>query len=147
MAVMPAVALVGPATGLRSITGQPSRAKPARFALSISVCTLTLLWLLTFVRGHSRLLRAVSRVAAVSLTVETGLIAAAAAAGTASHFDFATAAATAVWMTTAVFIVAARAMAVATVLLLLRQRVRPPVFAWGCAWAWRCPRWARPSPS
>ncbi|MFD4660150.1 hypothetical protein ACFWP2_31525 [Kitasatospora sp. NPDC058444] len=131
MVVMLATALVGLIADPRSITGQPAWAKPARFALSIGIYTLTLLWLLTFVRGHDRLVRAVSRVTAVSLTVEMALIAAAAASGTTSHFNFGTTTATAVWMTMAAFIVATWAMAVATVVLLLRQRVRPPVFAWG----------------
>ncbi|MET8540912.1 hypothetical protein ABZW03_09680 [Kitasatospora sp. NPDC004799] len=131
MAVMLAIALVGLIADPRSITGQPAWAKPARFALSITVYALTLLWLLTFVRGHDRLVRVVSRVTAVSLVVEMGLIAAAAASGTTSHFNFGTATSTAVWMTMAAFIAAAWAMAVATVVLLLRQRVQPPVFAWG----------------
>ncbi|MFB7122348.1 hypothetical protein [Kitasatospora sp. NPDC056273] len=131
MALMLAVALVGLLTDPRSITGQPAWAKPARFALSIALYTLTLLWLLTFVRGHDRLVRVVSRVTAVSLVVEMALIAAAAAAGTTSHFNFATPTATAVWMTMAAFIVATWAMALVVVVLLLRQRVRPPVFAWG----------------
>ncbi len=131
MALMLAVALVGLLADPRSITGQPAWAKPARFALSIGLYPLTLLWLLTFVRGHDRLVRVVSRVTAVSLVVEMALIAAAAAAGTTSHFNFATPAATAVWMTMAAFIVATWAMALVVVVLLLRQRVRPPVFAWG----------------
>ncbi|GAA1394660.1 hypothetical protein GCM10009639_29050 [Kitasatospora putterlickiae] len=131
MALVLAVALVGLLTDSRSITGQPAWAKPARFALSISLYTLTLLWLLTFVRGHDRLVRAVSRVTAVSLTVEMALIAGAAASGTTSHFNFATPTATAVWLTMAAFIVATWVMALTTVVLLLRQRVGPPVFAWG----------------
>ncbi|MFJ6621592.1 hypothetical protein ACIQOW_28970 [Kitasatospora sp. NPDC091335] len=131
MGVMLAIALVGLVADSRSITGQPAWAKPARFALSISIYTLTLLWLLTFVRGHDRFVRLVSRVTAVSLTVEMALIAAAAAAGTTSHFNFGTATATAVWMTMAAFIVATWTMALATVVLVLRQRLQPPVFAWG----------------
>ncbi|MER7702559.1 hypothetical protein ABTX81_06650 [Kitasatospora sp. NPDC097605] len=131
MALMLVIALVGLIADSRSITGQPAWAKPARFALSIGIYTLTLLWLLTFVRGHERAVRLVSRVTAVSLTVEMALIAAAAASGTTSHFNFGTATATAVWMTMAAFIVATWAMALATVVLLLRQRVLPPVFAWG----------------
>ncbi|MFE6505951.1 hypothetical protein [Kitasatospora sp. NPDC057738] len=131
MALMLVIALVGLVADPRSVTGQPAWAKPARFALSIAVYSLTLLWLLTFVRGHDRPVRVVSWTTAVSLTVEMALIAAAAASGTTSHFNFGTATATAVWMTMAAFIVATWAMALATVVLLLRQRVRPPVFAWG----------------
>lgn len=38
-----------------AITGAPAWLKPAKFAVSISIYCLTLLWLLTFVRGHPRL--------------------------------------------------------------------------------------------
>ncbi|MFD8323317.1 hypothetical protein [Kitasatospora purpeofusca] len=131
MAVVLAVALVGLAVGRQSITGQPAWAKPARFALSICLYSFTLLWLLTFVRGHERLVRTVSRVSAVALTVEMALIAAAAAAGTTSHFNFTTATTTGVWVAMAVFIATVWTMALATAVLLLFQRVQPPAFAWG----------------
>ncbi|MFB7470680.1 hypothetical protein [Kitasatospora sp. NPDC056184] len=131
MVAVLAAALVGLVVGRQSITGQPAWAKPARFALSICLYSLTLMWLLTFVRGHERLVRAVSLVTAVALSVEMALIAGAAAAGTTSHFNFTTATATGVWLTMAVFIVATWVMTLVTVGLLLVQRVEPPAFAWG----------------
>ncbi|MFE2728573.1 hypothetical protein [Kitasatospora sp. NPDC059327] len=131
MVLVLAVALTGLVVGRQSITGQPAWAKPTRFALSICLYCLTLTWLLTFVRGRERLVRTVSRVTAVALSVEMALIAGAAAAGTTSHFNFTTATATGVWMTMAVFIVAAWVMNLATAVLLLSQRVEPPAFAWG----------------
>ncbi|MFB6887776.1 hypothetical protein ACFCX4_00465 [Kitasatospora sp. NPDC056327] len=131
MVLVLAAALVGLAVDRQSITGQPAWAKPARFALSICLYSLTLMWLLTFVHGRERLVRTVSRVTAVALGLEMALIAGVAAAGTTSHFNFSTATSTGVWITMAVFIVAAWVMNLATVLLLLSQRVEPPVFAWG----------------
>ncbi|WP_380282401.1 hypothetical protein [Kitasatospora purpeofusca] len=131
MVLVLAAALVGLAVDRQSITGQPAWAKPARFALSICLYSLTLMWLLTFVRGRERLVRTVSRVTAVGLSVEMALIVGVAAAGTTSHFNFTTATTTGVWITMAVFIVAAWVMNLATVVLLLSQRVEPPAFAWG----------------
>lgn len=126
-----AVAVVGLIIDPRVITGQPAWGKPARFAISISVYSFTLLWLLAFVEGHYRLVRLVSRVTAVALIVEMALIAGAAAAGTTSHFNFSTPVSTAAWSTMAVFIVLTWVMNLVVIVLLLVQRIPHPEFAWG----------------
>ncbi|MFI7099602.1 hypothetical protein ACIBK8_09610 [Streptomyces sp. NPDC050161] len=133
--VLMAALLVATSAGvlldLRAITGQPAWAKPSRFALSICLYSFTLLWLLTFVRGHDRLVRLVSLVTGVALTVEMVLIAGAAAAGTTSHFNFTTAATSAVWLTMGGFILLTWVMNLVAAVLLLLQRMDDRVLAWG----------------
>ncbi|MER5986679.1 hypothetical protein [Streptomyces sp. NPDC001787] len=123
-------ALVGLAVDPREITGQPAWAKPARFAFSFGLYGVTLIWLLTFVRGHDRLVRVMSWAAVVSVAIEGAGASWAAAAGTTSHFNFSS-------VTTGtriiVMLVASLTlvlMGVVTVGLLLRERVEPPALAW-----------------
>jgi hypothetical protein len=49
-----ALALIGLAIDPRVINAAPAWLKPAKFGLSIAIYSFTLLWLLTFVRGHPR---------------------------------------------------------------------------------------------
>ncbi|MFI5943942.1 hypothetical protein ACIBCB_27380 [Streptomyces uncialis] len=123
-------ALVGLAVDPRTITGQPAWAKPARFAFSFGLFGVTLIWLLTFVRGHDRLVRVMSWTAVVCVTVEASGASWAAAAGTTSHFNFTTAVsgARAFGMLTASLVLVL--MALVAVVLLLRERVEPPALAW-----------------
>ena len=46
------LALVGIIVGPRVITEAPAWLKPAKFAVSISIYSFALLWLLTFMRGR-----------------------------------------------------------------------------------------------
>lgn len=89
-AMLLVVTLVGLVIDPRVITRAPAWLKPAKFAISISVYSFTLLWLLTFVRRHERAVRLISWITAVALGVEMVLIAGAAAARTTSHFNIST---------------------------------------------------------
>jgi hypothetical protein len=124
------VALVGLVVDPRVITGAPAWLKPAKFAVSIGVYCATLLWLLTFVRGHARAVRLVSWGTAIALGVELVLIVGAVVAGTTSHFNIATGVNIAVWATMAGAIVVTWVLSLVTAVLLLRQGLPDPVFAW-----------------
>lgn len=125
-----AIALVGLVVDPRVITGAPGWLKPMKFAISITIYCATLLWLLTFVRGHVRLVRLVSWGTAIALGVEMALIAGAVMVGTTSHFNVATPLNSAVWGVMAVAIVLTWVLSLLAAVLLLIQRLPDPAFAW-----------------
>jgi hypothetical protein len=130
MLLVLAVSLAGLLLDPRVITGAPAWLKPMKFAISISIYCFTLLWMLTFVRGHPRLVGLVSWVTAVALHVEMVIIAGAAAFGTTSHYNVSTPLHTAVWATMAVSIMLVWPMNLLAAVLLLFQRMPDPAFAW-----------------
>ncbi|GAA2227126.1 hypothetical protein GCM10010232_10910 [Streptomyces amakusaensis] len=122
--------LVGLIVDPGELTGQPTWAKPARFGFSFALYAVTLLWLLTFVRGHSRLVRVISWATATGVVAEVLWVAGSAMAGRTSHFNHSSSASTALLVTMLTIIVVVGLMAVLTLGLLLRQRVEPPALAW-----------------
>lgn len=130
MLVTLAGTLVGLIVDPRVITGAPAWLKPAKFAISIAIYCFTLLWLLTFVRGHARIVSLVSWVTAVALGIEMVLIGGAALSGTTSHFNVSTPASTAVWSVMGIAILVTWLMTLVTIVLLLIQRLPNPAFAW-----------------
>lgn len=74
----------------RTIGGMPVWLKPAKFAASIAIYTLTLAWIFTWLADWPRTRRLVSRVSALVFVVEVAIIALQAARGTTSHFNTAT---------------------------------------------------------
>jgi hypothetical protein len=129
MAVL-AVTVVGLTVDPRVITGAPAWLKPAKFALSIAIYTLTFVWLLTFLRGRPRLVRAVSWVTAVALGLEMVLIGGAAAAGTTSHFNVSTPVQTAIWSTMGSAIVIAWVASLVVAVALFRQAFADAALGW-----------------
>ena len=89
------IALLG-ATGIafvadpRTITGAPAWLKPAKFAASIAIYTLTIAWVFTHLREWPKTRRAVSWVTAVTLMIEIVIIDVQAWRGTTSHFNVGT---------------------------------------------------------
>ncbi|MCU1474244.1 hypothetical protein [Amnibacterium sp.] len=81
------VALVGLVVDPRVIQGAPAWLKPAKFGISITLYLLTLQWMLSFLRGHRRLLLGMSGVILVGLTAEIVLIDLQVMRGTTSHFN------------------------------------------------------------
>lgn len=130
MVLVLAIALVGLVVDPRVITGAPAWLKPMKFAISIAIYCFTLLWLLTFVRGHARLVRLVSWGTAIALGIEMALIAGAVVFGTTSHFNVATPLNSAVWGIMAVAIAVTWVLSLLTVVLLLVQRLPDPAFGW-----------------
>jgi hypothetical protein len=82
--------LVGLIVDPRVITGAPAWLKPAKFAISTSIYTFTLVWLLSFVSGHRRLVSLIGSVAAGGMTIEVAIIVLQVVRGTTSHFNFTT---------------------------------------------------------
>ncbi|MFI2209647.1 hypothetical protein [Streptomyces sp. NPDC020141] len=124
------VALVGLVVDGRVITGQPAWAKPARFAFSFGLFAVTLIWLMSFARGHARLVSVMSWTAVFCVAVEGVGGTWAAAEGTTSHFNF-----TSVVTGTRILVMLLAslvllAIGLVTVFLLLRGRVEPPALAW-----------------
>jgi hypothetical protein len=89
------LALLG-ATGVallvdpREVVGAPVWMKPAKFAASIAIYTLTLAWVFTFLPEWRRTRRVVSWVTVVTLALEIVIIDVQAWRGTTSHFNVGT---------------------------------------------------------
>ena len=74
----------------RSITSVPAWLKPAKFAASIAIYTLTLAWVFTYLAAWTRTRRVVGWTTAVVMVLEWVIIAAQAWRGTTSHFNVGT---------------------------------------------------------
>ena len=83
-------ALYGLAADPTMITGAPAWLKPAKFAASFSIYTLTLAWIFTLIPRWSRTRRVVGWTTAVTLVLEMAIIAAQAYRGVPSHFNLST---------------------------------------------------------
>jgi hypothetical protein len=81
------VAVTGLIVDPTQITGAPAWMKPAKFAFSITIYLLTLRVILSFVRGHARLLSVIAAVIVTSLVAEIVLIDLQVLRGTTSHFN------------------------------------------------------------
>jgi len=127
-------ALVAAAIGLivdpRVITGAPAWLKPAKFAISMAVYCSTLLWLLSFVRGHTRFVRGVAWVTAVTLLVEETIIVGQVVRGVPSHFNVSTPLDSTLFSIMGSTIVIAWVAGLVAAILLLRQRMADSVFGW-----------------
>jgi hypothetical protein len=90
MQIVLAVALVGLAVDPRIITGAPAWLKPAKFAVSITIYTITLAWIFTLLPEWVRTRRAVGWLTAVTMVIEIAIIGGQAWRGTTSHFNVGT---------------------------------------------------------
>ena len=119
------------------ITGAPAWLKPAKFFFSISIYSITLLWILRFLHGHARLVRNISSVIAVGFLVEIVIIVAQVFRGMTSHFNVSTPLNILLWGLMAWFILAIWVATLAIAVLLLRQPIQTlpsPSFAWSLRW-------------
>ena len=93
--VVSAIGLVVAMAGLlldhRMITGAPAWLKPTKFGIAITAYLVTLRWMLSFVRGHRRLLTLLAWVVSVVFAAETVWIDVQLIRGTTSHFNESTA--------------------------------------------------------
>ncbi len=124
------LSLVGIALDPTVVTGSRAWVKPMKFALSISIYSFTLLWMLSLVEGHRRAVRAVGTLTAVALLVEWVVIALQAYRGIPSHFNASTAFDATLFSAMGVFIVVFWVMNLVAAVLLLRQRFSDRAFAW-----------------
>lgn len=122
--------LVGLLVDPRMVTGQLVWVKPLKFAASIVVYALTLLWMLSHVEGRRRMVRAVGAVTLVTVGMEIVLITLQAARGVRSHFNVATPFDAAVFQVMAGAIGLAWAAGLVAAWLLLRQRMADRALAW-----------------
>lgn len=122
--------LVGIALDPTVVNGAPAWVKPMKFAISISIYSFTLLWMLSLVEGHRRTVRVVGTLTAVAFGVEWAVIALQAYRGTASHFNAATALDAALFGAMGAFVVVLWVMNLVAAVLLLRQRFADRAFAW-----------------
>ncbi len=130
MALTLVAALIGLLIDPRVITGAPAWLKPAKFAVSIAIFNFTLLWLLTFIQGHRRMVGLIAWGIAIALVVEEMLIVGQVLRGTTSHYNVSTPFDTAVWGAMAASIAIVWILTLLTTILLLVQRVPSPAFAW-----------------
>jgi hypothetical protein len=123
-------ALVGLIVDPRVITGAPAWLKPLKFAVSISIYAATFIWLLGFVSGRARIVRAIAWVTAIGLVVEMALIAMQVVRGTTSHFNVSTPFDGAVWSIMGGMIVCVWTANLTLGIVLIWQRFADPAFAW-----------------
>jgi hypothetical protein len=83
-------ALVGLAADPRVITGAPAWLKPAKFAASITIYTVTLAWIFTWLPEWIRTRRVVGWTTAIVMLIEITIIGGQAWRGTTSHFNVGT---------------------------------------------------------
>ena len=114
----------------RVIAGAPAWLKPAKFAVSISIYTLTLAWIFSNLPHWPRLRSWVGWITAVVMVVEIVGISLQAARGTASHFNVATPFDAAIFAAMGVAILIAWLASIAVVVALFRQEFSDPVMGW-----------------
>ena len=108
--------------------------KPAKFSFSIAVYLLTLRWIVSYIRGHSRLLAALSTVIVVALVAEIVLVELQVFRGTASHYNEATDFDAAVFYAMGGIVTLVLIATIAAGVLALRQRGIDPGLAAGLRW-------------
>jgi hypothetical protein len=90
MLVMLVAFVVGLFVDPRTITGAPAWLKPAKFAISTAIYSLTLAWVFRSLPGWPRLRAIVGWTTALVFAVEVAIIGAQAWRGTTSHFNIGT---------------------------------------------------------
>ena len=125
-----AAALVGLAVDPRLITGAPAWLKPAKFAVSIAIYTLTLAWIFSLIPEWTRTRRIVGWVTAVTLVLEVVIIDLQAFRGTTSHFNTATLLDGALFSVMGLAIVVQTLSTVAVAVALWRHRFQDAALGW-----------------
>lgn len=114
----------------RLVTGAPVWVKPMKFAISITLYTGTLAWLLSYVEGHSRLVRWIGGLTALGFFVELAAIFVQAARGVSSHFNISTPFDSILFGLMGWFVMVIWVMNIVTAVLLMRQKMDNRPFAW-----------------
>src|SRR5918994_135172 len=119
----------------REILGVPAWMKPAKFAASIAVYTLTLAWVFTYLPEWTKTRRVVSWVTAVTLVLEIVIIDVQAWRGTTSHFNVGTLLDGILFSIMGLAIVVQTLTAVAVAVALWRQRFADAAMGWALRFA------------
>lgn len=126
--------IVGIFADSRVIMGQPAWLKPTKFGLSISIYTLTIVWMLGFIRSETRWVRRLVRwfgwIVITVFIAEMIPITLQVVRGTTSHFNVATPFDAFLWSVMAVGIVTLWFANFLLAGILLFQRFEHPAFGW-----------------
>jgi hypothetical protein len=114
----------------RLITGAPAWLKPAKFAASIAIYTLTLAWIFSLVPAWSRTRRIVGWTTVVALLLEIAIISTQAFRGTTSHFNIGTPVDAVLFAAMGIAIVVQTVSTVAVALAVWRQALPDPALGW-----------------
>ena len=114
----------------REIGGAPAWLKPAKFALSLGIYSLTLAWVFTYLPDWPRTRRFVGRMTAAVMLIEAAIIALQAARGTTSHFNVGTPVDAILFSIMGLAIFTQTAASVAVAVALWRQRFADRAFGW-----------------
>jgi hypothetical protein len=114
----------------RTIAGAPAWLKPAKFAISTTLYSLTLAWLFRFVPEWRRVRRFVSATTVAVFLVEIPLIDLQAWRGTTSHFNVATPFDAALFAIMGLAIVVQTAASAVLAVAVWRQRFADPAMGW-----------------
>jgi hypothetical protein len=127
-------ALVASIVGLmvdpRVIAGAPAWLKPAKFAASIAIYTLTLAWVFSYLPAWTKTRRSVSWTSAAVFVLELIIIDLQAWRGTTSHFNVSTRLDTALFTTMGIAIVVQTLTSVAVAVALWRERFADRALGW-----------------
>ena len=123
--------LIGALVDPKVITGAPAWIKPAKFSISFVIYSLTLVWLLSYVENHRRLVKMVANVTVIAAVIEMAIIIGQVFRNTTSHFNLSTPLNGTLWSIMGASIVALWLMTLLTAILLIRQKMTDKVFAWG----------------
>jgi len=130
MLVVLAGAIIGLAVDSTVITGAPAWLKPAKFAVSITIYTVTLAWIFTFIPAWTRTRRVIGWLTAFTMVLEMSIIAAQAWRGTTSHFNVGTSADAVLFAVMGLAIIVQTFSTIAVAVALWRQRFDEPSMAW-----------------
>jgi hypothetical protein len=114
----------------RIVTGAPAWLKPAKFAASIAIYTLTLAWVFAYLPAWTRTRRIVSRTTVVVMLVEWAIIALQAWRGTTSHFNISTPLDATLFSVMGAAIVVQTFTSVAVAVALWRERFEDRALGW-----------------
>lgn len=114
----------------KTILDVPGWIKPLKFAISIGIYCFTLVWLLTYLQNWPRLVKFVTALTSLALTLEMVLITMQVVRGTASHFNVSTPFDALVFKTMGQIISLVALLNLLVGLVLLVQRLPDQVFAW-----------------
>jgi len=130
MAALLLASVVGIWLDPREITGAPAWLKPAKFAASTAIYSLTLAWIFTFLGDWTRTRRWVGRATAFTFFLELAIIDWQAWRGTTSHFNVATSLDTSLFAIMGTAIVLQTMASVAVAVALWRQRFGNRALGW-----------------
>jgi hypothetical protein len=130
MLVVLAGAIVGLAVDSTVITGAPAWLKPAKFAASITIYTVTLAWIFTRIPAWTRTRRVVGWLSAITMVLEMTIIAAQAWRGTTSHFNVGTVGDAVLFSAMGIAIVVQTFSTVAVAVALWRERFDEASLGW-----------------